>query len=64
MSKVCQVTGKKGSTGHNRSHALNATKRTFGVNLFKKKVLNPLTGKKEKMVVSAKGLKKLTKKLR
>ncbi len=33
MSRVCQVTGKRPMSGHNRSHAMNATKRRFLPNL-------------------------------
>ena len=37
MSRVCELTGKKAMTGNNVSHAMNKTKRTFGVNLIKKR---------------------------
>ncbi|KOR28609.1 50S ribosomal protein L28 [Achromatium sp. WMS1] len=33
MSRVCQVTGKRPSTGNNVSHANNKTKRRFLPNL-------------------------------
>ncbi|MCU4137125.1 50S ribosomal protein L28 [Buchnera aphidicola (Sitobion miscanthi)] len=33
MSRVCQVTGKKRMIGNNRSHAMNATKRKFLINI-------------------------------
>ncbi|RLK47141.1 LSU ribosomal protein L28P [Alkalispirillum mobile] len=33
MSKVCQVTGKRPTTGNNVSHANNKTKRRFLPNL-------------------------------
>ena len=61
MSKVCQVTGKKPSTGHNVSHSMRHTKRRFLPNLLKKRILNPLTGKYVTLKVSAKGLKSLAK---
>ena len=35
MAKVCQLTGKKAQSGNKRSHALNATKRKWNVNLQK-----------------------------
>lgn len=35
MSKVCQVTGKRPTTGNNVSHANNKTKRRFLPNLRK-----------------------------
>ena len=38
MSKICQITGKKAQVGNNVSHSKHRTKRTFDVNLFKKKV--------------------------
>ena len=37
MSKVCQLTGKKASVGHNVSHSKRRTKRRFNVNLHQKK---------------------------
>lgn len=37
MSKICQITGKKAMVGNNVSHSKRRTKRTFNVNLFKKK---------------------------
>lgn len=33
MSRICQITGKKRMIGNNRSHAMNATKRKFLVNI-------------------------------
>ena len=37
MSNICQITGKKAQVGNNVSHSKHRTKRTFDVNLFKKK---------------------------
>lgn len=37
MSKICQITGKKAMVGNNVSHSNRKTKRTFDVNLFRKK---------------------------
>ena len=37
MSKICQITGKKAQVVNNVSHSKHRTKRTFDVNLFKKK---------------------------
>ncbi len=37
MSKICQITGKKAMVGNNVSHSNRRTKRTFDVNLFRKK---------------------------
>ncbi len=61
MSRVCQITGKKTSSGQNRPFSLKATKRTFRPNLFKKWVINPLTGRRERMKLSAKAIKTLKK---
>ena len=40
---------------------MKATKRTFRPNLFTKRVLNPITGRIEKMKLSAKAIKTLKK---
>ncbi|MDR0846252.1 MAG: 50S ribosomal protein L28 [Lactobacillales bacterium] len=55
MAKVCYITGRKTSSGQNRSHALNATKRTVKPNLQKVRVL--IDGKPKKVWVSARALK-------
>lgn len=64
MSKVCQITGKRPTAGHNVSHSNRKTKRRFLPNIFTKKILNPKTGKWEKMKVSAHGLRILKKRMR
>ena len=64
MSNVCQITGKGPSSGHNVSHSNRKTKRRFLPNIFKKKVLNPATGKWETMKVSAHGLRILKKRMK
>lgn len=64
MSKVCQITGKKPSSGNNRSHACNATKRRFLPNIVKKRVLDPKTGKMKKMRVAVSTLRTMDKKAR
>lgn len=55
MAKVCYVTGRKATTGNNRSHALNATRRRFNANLQKVRIL--VDGKPKKVYVSARALK-------
>ena len=35
MSKVCEICGKKPSTGHNVSHSHRVTNRTFSPNIQK-----------------------------
>ena len=54
MGKQCYVTGRKASTGNNRSHALNANKRRWNANLQK---LEFCRRKTKKVWVSARALK-------
>ena len=54
MGKQCYVTGRKASTGNNRSHALNANKRRWNANLQK---LEFLLTENLKVWVSARALK-------
>jgi len=58
MARVCVLTGKATKSGHNRSHSMRATKRTFVPNLITRWVELP-TGEKMKVRVSAKAYKKL-----
>lgn len=55
MAKVCYFTGRKTNSGNNRSHAMNATKRTVKPNLQKVRVL--IDGKPQKVWVSTRALK-------
>lgn len=55
MAKVCYFTGRKTSSANNRSHAMNATKRTVKPNLQKVRVL--IDGKPKKVWVSTRALK-------
>lgn len=55
MSKVCHYTGRKTKSGNNRSHAMNATKRSVKPNLQKVRILE--NGKQKKVWVSARALK-------
>ncbi len=59
MSKKCAITGKGPLTGNRRSHALNATKRRWNVNLQKVTLL--VDGKPKKVRISARALKTLRK---
>ncbi|PIZ73999.1 50S ribosomal protein L28 [Candidatus Peregrinibacteria bacterium CG_4_10_14_0_2_um_filter_43_11] len=61
MAKVCEITGKKPSTGHNVSHSVRRTKRRFLPNLQKKKIWDPVTGTFKKMKVATSALRLLTK---
>ena len=61
MSRKCQLTGKAPRSGNNRPFSLKITKRVFRPNIFIKGVLNPLTGKVERMKLSAKAIRTLKK---
>jgi len=61
MARKCALTGKKTGTGNNRPFSMKATKRTFRPNLFKKRIFNPLTGRVERVKLSAKALRTLKK---
>jgi large subunit ribosomal protein L28 len=55
MARVCFITGKKAGAGNKRSHALNKTKRKWGVNVQKVRIL--VDGKPQRVYVSARALK-------
>ncbi|WP_282919829.1 50S ribosomal protein L28 [Ignavigranum ruoffiae] len=55
MAKVCYYTGRKAKSGNNRSHAMNKSKRRFGANLQKVKIM--VDGKPKRVWVSARALK-------
>ncbi|WP_027334267.1 50S ribosomal protein L28 [Mycoplasma elephantis] len=59
MSREDMLTGKKAMTGNNRSHALNATKRKFNLNLQKITIHD--NGKPVTLRVTAKTAKTLKK---
>ncbi len=63
MPRVCQMTGKKGAVGNLRSHSRRATRRTYKVNIVKKRVLDPKTGEYVKMRVATSYLRTLAKRL-
>ncbi len=62
MSKICQITGKKAMNGCNVSHSKRHTKRTFDVNLFKKKFYYVEQDCWISLTLSANGLKTINKK--
>lgn len=64
MAKCCAITGKHVSVGRNVSHSNRKTLRRFRPNMTYKKVFNPKTKKFEKMMISAKGLKTLQKRMK
>lgn len=53
----CYITGRKTTFGNNRSHALNATKRTWKANLQTVRIIDE-NGNKKKVKISARALKK------
>ena len=55
MPKVCVISGRKMVDNHARSHAMNSTKRTWGANLQKVRIL--VDGKPKRVWVSARALK-------
>ena len=61
MSKVCQLSGKKISSGYNVSHSNRHTKRTFLPNVSKKTIIDPVTGTKLKINISARAQRTLLK---
>ncbi len=61
MSKVCQLSGKKKSTGYNVSHSNRHTKRTFSPNVTKRVVIDPVTGTKLRINISTRALRTMTK---
>ncbi|QJC33036.1 50S ribosomal protein L28 [Enterobacteriaceae endosymbiont of Donacia semicuprea] len=62
MTKICKITGKKTIKGNNRSHAMNATRRTFSPNIHYHKFW---IEKKKKFItlrISTKGMRLINKK--
>ncbi len=55
MARKCVITGRKTTTGNARSHAMNASKRKWGANLQKVRIL--VDGKPKRVYVSARALK-------
>jgi large subunit ribosomal protein L28 len=57
MSKICQVTGKRPTTGNNVSHANNKTKRRFLPNIQKHKYWVEKENRFVTLKLSTKGMK-------
>jgi large subunit ribosomal protein L28 len=55
MSRKCFITGKGPSTGNNVSHSNRKSKRKWGVNVQKVRIL--VNGKPKRVYVSARALK-------
>ena len=62
MSRVCQVTGKRPTTGNNVSHANNKTKRRFLPNIQSHRVWVEAENRFVTLKVSARGLRTIDKK--
>ncbi|MBT5237552.1 50S ribosomal protein L28 [Candidatus Peregrinibacteria bacterium] len=63
MSRKCSKTGKKTSSGNNRSHSRRATKRTFRPNIQKTRIYDPITGEYKTIKVAASYIRTLAKRL-
>lgn len=63
MARTCIKTGKKTGFGNTRSHSMRHTRRTFKVNIQKKRVFDPATGSFRTMKVSTSYLRTLAKRL-
>lgn len=61
MSRVCQVTGKRPTTGNNVSHSKRRTKRRFLPNLHWHRFWVPSEKRFVKLLVSSKGLRTIDK---
>ena len=62
MSKVCQITGKRPTTGNNVSHAHNKTRRRFLPNLHTQRIWVDSEQRWVKLRVSSKGMRIIDKK--
>lgn len=62
MSRICQITGKKGLVGNHVSHSNKHVKRMFYPNLFKKRFYLPEENRWITLNVSASGIKIINKK--
>jgi large subunit ribosomal protein L28 len=56
MARRCYVTGKRTMSGNNVSHSHKKTRKKWGVNLQKVRIIDE-NGKKRRVYVSAKALK-------
>ena len=61
MSKICQVTGKKTTSGNNVSHANNRTRRKFFPNLHTHRIWVESQNKFIKLRITKKGLRTIDK---
>ncbi|HMN90209.1 MAG TPA: 50S ribosomal protein L28 [Saprospiraceae bacterium] len=61
MSKVCQLTGKRPTSGNKVSHSNRKTRRRFLPNLHKKRFFVPETGEWITLKVSTQALRTINK---
>ena len=61
MSRVCQVTGRRPSAGHNVSHSNRKTKRRFLPNVLTRRFWVPSERRWVRLTVSTKGLRTIDK---
>ena len=61
MSRVCQLTGKRPTTGNNVSHANNKTKRRFLPNIQKRRIWVEEENRFVNLKISAKGIRMIDK---
>ena len=61
MSRICQITGKKAMNGNKVSHSNVKTKRSFDVNLQRKRFFVPETGEWIVLRVSTSAMKNINK---
>jgi len=62
MSRVCSITGKKPMVGNNVSHSQRKSKRTFGINLIKKRFFIPDENEWITLKLTASALKTINRK--
>ena len=62
MSRICSISNKKALVGNNVSHSNKKTKRTFSINLIKKKFYIPELKKQVTLKISTSILKTINKK--
>ncbi|QCI26626.1 50S ribosomal protein L28 [Buchnera aphidicola (Thelaxes californica)] len=62
MSHICQITKRKAMFGNNRSHAMNATKKKFLLNIHTHRFWVAEQKKFIKLKVSTKGMRYIDKK--
>ena len=62
MSRVCKILKKGPQRGNNVSHANNKTKKVWNVNLHKKRLFDPSSGKWLRLRVSSRALRAINRK--